>query len=67
MSLKASHVLLKKRSHGGIEENINPSQLQSMFLGVIEGLACTFDNDFASHNVGKCHPRSTTIIVFENH
>ena len=46
-SLRTSPVLLKTMSHSSIEENANPSQLQSLLLRDVEGLACTFENDCA--------------------
>ena len=45
-SMRASNVLLKTISHSGIEEHVNPSQLESLFLKMIQGLACTFENYF---------------------
>ena len=41
MSLRASHIFLKTISRSDIEENINPSQLQSLFLRIVEG-PCVF-------------------------
>ena len=49
-SWKGSHVLFKTISRSGIEENVNPSLLWSLFSRIIEGLACTCENDFAQRN-----------------
>ena len=38
-----------------------------MFSKVIEGLACTFENDFAWRHRGKCIPLLAIIIAFESH
>ena len=37
MSLRASHIFLKTISRSGMEDNINPSQLQLLFLRIVEG------------------------------